>query len=241
MLRDPAVFTVIIPTLQRAPELWPLVDQCARHPLVHEVLVINNSDSPLFWECAKVRVLQQEANIFVNPAWNLGVREAVGRFVAIVNDDVLFDDEVFDEAARVLQRGLFGMVVPDRSCFQAGRWDKPISHRLATGRLNLVWGTFMALRRTDYRPVPDSLLIWGGDDYLYWSQRKPNAVLIRTQFRTTMGTTSSSPEFQSLRRREYEETMAIVGALYRWWHAPVKALDWLKRTRHRFSRSRILG
>ena len=236
MLRDTAVFTVIIPTLQRAPELWPLVAQCAAHPLVHEVLVINNSEVPLSWDSPNVRVLQQETNIFVNPAWNLGVREASGQFVAIINDDVLFDDDVFDEAARVLRRGLFAMVVPDRSCFHGDAWDKPISHRLATGRLNLVWGTFMAMRREDYRPIPSSLLIWGGDDYLYWSQRKPNAVLIRTPFRTTMGTTSGSAEFQQLREREYDETMAMIAHLRRWWHAPVKALDWAKRTRHQLLR-----
>lgn len=232
MLRETAPFTVIIPTLQRAPELWPLVDHCAAHPLVREILVINNAQTPLSWDSPKVHVLHQETNIFVNPAWNLGAREASGELIAIINDDVLFNDDVFDEAAKVLRRGLFAMVVPDRSCFHGDGWDKPISHRLATGRLNLVWGTFMAMRREDYRPIPDSLLIWGGDDYLYWSQDKPNAVLIRTRFKTTMGTTSGSTEFQQLREGEYDETMAMVSRLHRWWHAPVKALDWVKRTRH---------
>lgn len=233
MLRETAPFTVIIPTLQRAPELWPLVDQCAAHPLVREILVINNSEAPLRWDCPKVRVLQQQTNIFVNPAWNLGVQEATGKFVAIINDDVLFDDEVFVKAAKILRCDFFGMVVPDRSCFYDQEVDKPVSYRLATGGLNTVWGTFMAMRREDYHPIPGSLLIWGGDDYLFWSQRKPNAVLIRTRFKTTMGTTSGSAEFQRLREREYDETMALISRIGRWWHTPVKTLHWVKRTRHR--------
>ena len=89
-------FSVVIPTLQRSDDLDAIVKQCAAHPLVFEVLVINNSPRPLVWESAKVRVLQQERNIYVNPAWNLGAREARGEFLAIVNDDVRFDDLAFD-------------------------------------------------------------------------------------------------------------------------------------------------
>ena len=65
-------FSVVIPTLQRATELRPLVDVCAAHPLVGEVIVVNNASAPLSWESPKVRVLHQEANIYVNAAWNLG-------------------------------------------------------------------------------------------------------------------------------------------------------------------------
>lgn len=40
-------FSVIVLTLQRATELDPLVDMCARHPLVGEVIVVNNAPAPL--------------------------------------------------------------------------------------------------------------------------------------------------------------------------------------------------
>ncbi len=61
------VFSVVIPTLQRSPDLHPLIEQCAAHPLVLEVLIINNSTDPLTSESSKVRVIQQDENIYVNP------------------------------------------------------------------------------------------------------------------------------------------------------------------------------
>ncbi|HSO69495.1 MAG TPA: glycosyltransferase family 2 protein [Arachnia sp.] len=212
-------FSVVIPTLQRSRELWTLVEQCAAHPLVGEVLVINNAPEPLSWESPKVRVLQQSRNIFVNPAWNLGAREARYPFLAFVNDDVRFGDEVFDECARVLRRGLFAMVGPDHPCFEPTEYSKPISHRVAP-EFNLVFGTFMCLRREDYVPIPDKLRIWGGDDFLFWGQHRPNAVLVRTRFRTEMSTTSSDPEFMAWRERERQATLALLVDIQgaRWWH-----------------------
>lgn len=209
----------MIPTLQRSAELWPLVEQCAAHPLVAEVLVINNAPDPLAFSSGKVRVLHQQRNIFVNPAWNLGAREASGEYLAFVNDDVRFDDEVFDECAAVLRRGWFAMVGPDHPCFEPVQWAKPISHRPAPD-FNLVFGTFMCLRREDFRPIPDDLRIWGGDDWLFWSQRRPNAVLVRTRFRTEMSTTSSDPQFTVMREVERQATLDHLRAIRgkRWWH-----------------------
>lgn len=51
-------FSVIVPTLQRSGELHQLVDQCVAHPLVQEVIVINNATNPVIWDSPKVRVLQ---------------------------------------------------------------------------------------------------------------------------------------------------------------------------------------
>ena len=69
------------------------------HPTVREVIVVNNHPDPLDFGRENVRVLQQERNIYVNPAWNLGAREARGKYLAILNDDVLFEPELLDAAA----------------------------------------------------------------------------------------------------------------------------------------------
>lgn len=226
------VFSVIIPTLQRSAELRPLVEQCAAHPLVAEVLVINNATGPLHWPSPKVRVLHQERNIFVNPAWNLGVREASAQWLAIVNDDVRFDDDVFDYVAKLLRRGCYGIIGPDPSCFERLRSGR-IRHRIAPFfSFKGPFGTFMCMRRTDYVPIPEEMRIWGGDDWLFMRQRKPNAVLLSARFETDMGTTSASPEFQALRQTELERCRPILMPLYRtrWWHRPVEYLDRIRGT-----------
>ena len=235
-----AVFSVIIPTLQRSARLPELVERCSAHPLVLEVLVINNATTPLPFTSPKLRVLQQSENIFVNPAWNLGVREARGEFVAIVNDDVLFEDAALVHAAKILRRGLFGIVGPDSSTFHHESSGERVSHRFA-GRYATVhgYGTFMCLRRGDYVPIPEEMRIWGGDDWLVEQQRRPPAALIRTRFDTEMNTTSGSPEFMALRAAEKEIAGRMLEPLRgrRWWHglqdwwAVLRA--WKHRLRHR--------
>lgn len=50
-------FSVVIPTLQRSDDLHAVVELCAAHPLVAEVLVINNAPALLEYGSSKVRVL----------------------------------------------------------------------------------------------------------------------------------------------------------------------------------------
>lgn len=66
----------------------------------------------------------------MNPAWNLGVWEAWGQYLAIINDDVLFDSEVFDYMAKLPRRPGAETVGPDGAFMnqETGR----ICHRLAT-------------------------------------------------------------------------------------------------------------
>lgn len=232
-------FSVIIPTLQRSAELNQLVDQCVAHPRVQEVIVINNAPTPLAWTSPKVRVLQQEKNIFVNPAWNLGVEAANGEYVAIVNDDVLFSDEVFDYAARLLRLPFVGMVGPDGAFMN--RPAVALSHRIASeGHITLGMGVFMAMRRKDYLPIPDTMKIWGGDDWLYWTQRMPSRVLLGGDFRTDMSTTSGAVEFSPRRESDLQATQQALASVKggRWWHAPIEGLARLRRVKGRLTHYR---
>ena len=109
-----------------------------------------------------MRVLQQAENIYVNPAWNLGAREAKAEFLAIVNDDVRFGDEVFAVARRGLR--WFGVVGPDRSTFTLPSPDRVRLRPARPTATTFEFGTFMCLRRRDYLPIPETMRIWGGDD-----------------------------------------------------------------------------
>ena len=131
-------FSVIIPTLQRSGELPELVEMCVQHALVREVIIINNAPQELVIESAKVSVLDQPENIYVNPAWNLGVSRASGEYIAIINDDLLFDPIAFDISASILKNNIFGIVGPDKSCFDKDQELRP-GYRIAR-RANTVHG-----------------------------------------------------------------------------------------------------
>lgn len=222
-------FSVVIPTLQRSAELGPLVEQLARHPRVLEVLVINNAPEPLSWDSPRVRVLQQEQNIYVNPAWNLGAATAKGRLLAIVNDDIDMPDALLDTMAGLLHRPWIGLVGTDIH-LTAGRRRV----RLATeAHITLGYGVFMAMRRKDYVPIPDDLKIWGGDNLLFWSARRLPVVILGSGITTELGTTSASPEFQQMRQDELNRTNELVGAWHRrrFWHPLATAVERFRRRR----------
>lgn len=230
----PGLFSVVIPTLQKSDRLDEVVSICAPHPLVLEVIVINNAPQPLTWDSPKVRVLQQEQNIFVNPAWNLGAREARGEYLAIINDDLVFDPEALTQTAQILRRGMFGIVGPDRSTFTEPTPGRP-RHRLARGSgTTFGFGTFMCMRRADYVPIPEEMRIWGGDDWLIANQRRPPAVLLGVRFRTEMGTSSGSAAIQALRASEQESADRILIPLdgTRWWHRVVRWVDAARDARY---------
>ncbi|MDO4918811.1 glycosyltransferase family 2 protein [Kocuria sp.] len=229
------ILSVIIPTLQRARELPELVELCAEHPAVREVIVVNNHQSPLDFGRENVRVLQQEQNIFVNPAWNLGVREAVADHIALINDDVLFDPVVLDIAAEFVlkpRRGILGL----EGTFINRQQATPAKLRIA-GRdhISSSFGMFMCLRKENYVPVPEDLLVWCGDDWLFLQQPWPNWVLMGPLVRSEVSVTSSAGEFQRMVRRETELADTYLRQVYgtRWWHRPVDVLVAARRQRAR--------
>lgn len=185
-------FSVVIPTLQRSPMLADVVALFAGHHLVREVIIINNAAPALGFGDRKVRILDQDENIFVNPAWNLGVREARSPYLIISNDDLVFPPRLVDSALRRLGPRT-GIIGPDKSCFLPGR-DGRARFR-PTYELTHAFGTLMFMARSSYVPVPDQLKIFFGDDWLFYHQRRRNLLLRGPRVVSPMSVTSGSPEF----------------------------------------------
>ena len=195
------MFSVIIPTLQRSPVTPLLVDMYCSHPLVAEVIIVNNSVDLLSSRHSKLRVLEQGRNTFVNPAWNLGVAQARSEFLVISNDDIVFNSHVLDVAAKALRLPV-GIIGPDEYSFRRSRddrlWVSP-SYRRTSG-----FGTLMFLRRDNYIPIPPDLRVWYGDDWLFTRQRRRNLHLHGACIETRMHTTAASPEFDEVKRKDGE-------------------------------------
>ena len=202
-------FTVVIPTLQLSPLLPELIRTYDAHPLVGEILVVNNASTPLGIEAGKLRVLDQGGNIFVNPAWNLGAREARCELLAISNDDIAIDADLIDRAAARLDAGGVGIIGGDL------RPDGP-----PTGRPRFTrayrrpegFGVLMFMATTSYAPIPDELKIWQGDDYLFHQQTGHNYL-----FR---GFRLDTPHHVSAGRAEFDAQKAADFAIYMRDHHP---------------------
>lgn len=194
-------FSVIIPTLQRSPGTSALVADLDASPHVGEILIINNSPTPLPYHSPKVRELRQPTNIFVNPAWNLGVRESRFDLLCFANDDVRFDVSVLAAIERLLRLPV-GIIAPREDSFapevppdsSPTPRRRPVRLRPVYRRTN-GFGTLMFMRRTSYATIPDELRVWFGDDYLFHQQRHRNLVFGGMAIHTTMSSTSRAPEF----------------------------------------------
>lgn len=160
--------TVIVPTLWIVDDFPSYIASVASLSVVGEVLIVDNAQNRAVQiQHPKIRILPQERNIYVNPAWNLGVKQAKYEIICLLNDDLKVLPQFFAQAMSLLvdQQDLkIGLIGLD--------WERslgPSGYRVISQRDGAAFGCFMMMRRSDYRKIPGALKIWHGDDYLLLS------------------------------------------------------------------------
>jgi glycosyltransferase involved in cell wall biosynthesis len=161
---DPTL-SIIIPTLWKHDGFKEYILALATRSFVGEVIIIDNNPE----QCAtlvapKIKVLRMSRNIYVNPAWNLGVRHATGKIICLLNDDLEMHDDAFLYAVGLLEADrdhLIGIVGLDWN-----RQTGELGHACVSWRTSSHFGAAMFIRRSAYEPVPRVLKVWWGDDYL---------------------------------------------------------------------------
>lgn len=196
------MFSVVIPTMQKSDMLIPLLELYSAHPLVDEVLLVNNSNFPLAYYPAKVREVYLGPNLYVNPAWNLGASEARSEYLLVSNDDLLFAPTLIDFVAGVVTRDDVGIVGPHISTLTRKRPGQ-FRARMA-GQPLRGFGTLMFMKRRDYQVIPSEMQIMGGDDWLFWNQKHRNMVILGASIDTPMSVTAGQPQFSPVRQADLE-------------------------------------
>ncbi len=166
---------IIVPTMWRTPEFseiyLPIYEEC---PEVNAVIIIDNDPrarpaKERFERSTKVRIISQEENIYVNPAWNEGAAVATSEWLCILNDDIAVESEIFSMISELDWRGrsidIIGLNLQDdvgetRLEKISPRKDQPLGPQFPS------YGACMFLPRLKYRYIPDDFKIWFGDDYL---------------------------------------------------------------------------
>lgn len=180
-------------------------------PAIGELLMIDNdSTRTRDFIHPKIRVLHRGSNMFVNPAWNLGVREAKYDQLCLMSDDIIFNPHLFEEMSAYVteEAGLFGML---STCFVGASgsidFDKRMTLRDCERKNGFprywrMFGTLMFLHREAYKPIPSEFKILQGDGWLYaYNNRirdKTNKYIHGIDMLATLSTTSDSPEFKSV-------------------------------------------
>ena len=184
--------------------LQSMVEKYTACSLIKEILIINNDETRrIDLKSQKVRLIGSGENIFVNPAWNLGVKEAKTECVIIANDDIIIPE--LENAVQTIDSALKpGMVIfPHKSCYpQKGKLTG--LPRIEQGDSpDYGFGVFMSMYKSTYHIIPDELRIWWGD-HLQWDYSEKQMHLKGIEIQTDMrGTTRT----MNLKGESHKEKM----------------------------------
>lgn len=197
-------YTVVIPTLwksQRTNKLLKDLDACE---FVDEVIIIDNASIyKIDRTIDKFKTISFGENIYVNPAWNLGIKLSKNNCIALVNDDINFNPNIFEilDEPMLNQFGIIGM--------GEGNYKDNIDENASPsldvwkpGVNDWGWGCLIMLHKKDWIEIPDNIKIWYGDNFIKDINTAPKSVLRNFKVETEMSTTSDEKEWDERKKED---------------------------------------
>lgn len=139
------------------------------YDLADEIIIIDNAPKSRFINDKRIKYLTKGHNIFVNPAWNWGAKEARNDLLIIANDDVIIPR--LSELMTAFAASNYDIIGSDiRGCHVDIKLQINPAFQLTWG-----WGCFMLMRKSAYTPIPDQFKIWFGDNILFESNFRRGA------------------------------------------------------------------
>jgi len=204
------MFTCIIPTLWKSRRIVQLVKDLCACDSVGEVIIIDNAPDigtfttdaahkSLVEDHPKLKIMKMEKNIYVNPAWNMGVKEAKYDDIALVNDDINFNAEVFKvfDDGSLVNNGVVGMARENYILQQDKNFQ--VQETLISNLWG--WGCMIFVNKKNYIPIPDDLLIWCGDNWLLTRNGTINT-MNGLKVQTELSTTSRLHIFSDIKKQD---------------------------------------
>ena len=200
-------YSIIIPTLWKSNRTHKLLSDLIKCQYVDEIILIDNASKFFeYYEALdKVKLVQVEENIYVNPAWNLGIKIAKNDLIALVNDDINFDTNIFgviDENV-LNQFGIVGMG-EDNYKEQIDDSKGPYLDVWKPGVNDWGWGCMILLDKKNWIDIPEDIKIWYGDNIIKDVNPSPKACLRNFKVETEMSTTSDEKEWDEVKKNDYE-------------------------------------
>jgi GT2 family glycosyltransferase len=179
----------------------PMVDRCLRSLQESRVqlLIVDNNSAPDVKHAldGKGIVIRNDANRYVNPAWNQMMEwflARIGRYdlLVLANSDLVLDA---------------GWAAKLRAHRETNRKEQIIFGKVGPEHSSL--GAFFAMTRRAVEathPIPDDILIYGGDDFIFEVNRRvgfsESVIEDLTMFHAVSGTISKSPELWEIGHRD---------------------------------------
>ena len=198
-------YSIIIPTLWKSNRIHKLLSDLIDCEFVDEIILIDNAGRYFeYYEALdKVKLIQVEENIYVNPAWNLGIKVAKNELVALINDDINFDSNILGLIGKDIldSYGIIGM--------GQGNYKELIDEERGPylevwkpGVDDWGWGCFIMLNRKYWIDIPNDIKIWYGDNIIKDVNPTPKSVLRNFKVETEMSTTSDEAEWDDIKKQD---------------------------------------
>lgn len=187
------MISVITPTMWKYGPYLEFLNYILEHPVIGEVIIINNNKAETPTHPAlnhsKVRMITPDENIYVNPAWNLGAREAKNRNLCFLSDDVIVDMRVFPKVNDFMEKAdnNLGMIYicpgyEDQQQPKVTTGEIEIETGIVTNRYG--YGALFFVRKEEYVPIPEQFKIWFGDhfQFMFQQEKKKTSYYIKNCF-----------------------------------------------------------
>lgn len=206
------MLSVVIPTLQKNLKLLKaLVDNLNKDTSVGEIIIIDNSLKGFEHNFEKVRFIIPEQNLFVNPSWNLGVKEAKYDYIALFNDDAIVSETFCSQVFPYMtpDKGIFGSFGDKIIYLQDDSMYKPLNDKTLqispTDCIINGFGVIMMGHKSAFPHIPEEMKVYGGDEYLFKinaDNNKQNYLIYGLEIRHFGRLSSSNPLLQEIEDRD---------------------------------------
>ena len=197
-------YSVVIPTLWKSNRIGKLLFDLIKCEFVDEIILIDNGGKffEYFEALNKVKLVQTGENIYVNPAWNLGVKLAKNNSIALVNDDINFNPNIFGVITNdiLLEYGIIGQ---SEYNYKGNNTDEPILEKWNGKIRDWGWGCLIMFDKQNWMDIPDDIKIWYGDDYIFKCNTSTKSTMKNFNIETEMSTTSDEPIWDERKKEDY--------------------------------------
>ncbi len=172
------MISVIIPTMWKYKPFIRFLADLTWVSSIGEIIIIDNNPSErpstdLFLH-PLINMITHGHNIYVNPAWNLGVEKSKHDKICLLNDDVIVDLKLFNRMETFLNPsvGLCGICPGLAEEFghapiTSGEIDLIRTPFQYNARTHFGLGTLMFFHKDVYIPVIQGLDLYWGDNFIY--------------------------------------------------------------------------
>lgn len=170
------MISFIIPTLWKSDCIYKTIDMVKASKFGIELIIIDNNDQGYKSDHNRIKVIKPGSNIYVNPAWNLGIQHASMPYSCLLNDDISLNIELL---CRSFHRDIINSNIKENLgmiAYESGKgFDETINDNtdlLTLKELNTMghgFGQLMIFKTDMYCPIPESLKIFFGDNILFYA------------------------------------------------------------------------